>query len=482
MALASATGRGVVAAAVLGSGIAFLDGSVVNVALPAIGRDLGGGFSVLQWILEGYLLTLSAFLLLGGALGDRLGRRAVFSVGLVFFTLASIACGLAPTGPALIVARLVQGVGGALLIPGSLALLNSVIRTEDRGRAIGAWAGWSGVASALGPFLGGWLADAGAWRWIFLINVPLAAVALWIVHRHVPETRDPAAGRADVAGTATVTIGLAGLVVVLIEVPAHGWSPLLVGSLVVGIGALAAFPFVERRHPSPLVPPRLFRSVQFTGVNLVTLLVYAGLGGAFFLLPLQLQQSLGYSALEAGLALLPFTVVMLLLSGPIGALTARTGPRAAMVAGPALAGVGLGLLVFARPGTDFMAGVLPGITTFGLGMAITVAPLTSTVLAAVDEGHLGTASGINNAVSRLAGLLAVAVLPLITGIDTAGTGPLGPGYAVAMLVSAALCLLAAAVAGLTVRRGTTSTRPHIHPAVQQACGPPPQPTGRTAAA
>ena len=473
IAASSPRGRWIIAAAVLGSGIAFLDGSVVNVALPAIGRDLGGGFSTLQWILDGYLLTLSALLLLGGALGDRYGRRAVFSLGLVAFTVASVGCGLAPTGPVLIAARLLQGLGGALLIPGSLALLNAAIRPADRGRAIGTWAGWSGVASALGPFVGGWLVDAASWRWIFLINVPLAAVAFWITRRHVPETRDPTAGRTDVLGAATITAGLAGVIVVLIEVPVRGWSPLFVACLGIGIVGLLAFPVVERRAPQPLIPLQLFRSARFSGANIVTLLVYAALGGVFFLLALQLQQSMGYSALSAGLALLPFTVIMLLLSGPIGALTSRTGPRAALIAGPLVTGLGVGLLVLARPGATYLTGVLPGVALFGLGMAVTVAPLTTTVLAAVGEAQVGAASGANNAVSRVAGLLAVAVLPLLTGLDTAGSGPLGPGYAEAMLISAALCVLAAGVAAITVRGTARPESPplRVHPGLEQACAP-----------
>ena len=290
-------------ATALGSGVAFLDGSVVNVALPAIGRELGGGFSVLQWVLEGYLLSLSALLLLGGALGDRYGRRRVFGVGLVMFTVASLGCGLAPSGGVLVLARLVQGVGGALLIPGSLALIDASIRQQDRGRAIGMWAGLSGVASALGPFLGGWLVDSASWRWVFFINVPLAAVALVVTVRHVPESRDTTAtGRLDFAGAGSVTLGLGGIISALIEAPVRGWTPPTVTAAVIGALALAAFPLIEHRQRAPLVPPSLFRSAQFTGANLVTLAVYTALGGALFLLALQLQQSLGYTALAAGLS------------------------------------------------------------------------------------------------------------------------------------------------------------------------------------
>jgi EmrB/QacA subfamily drug resistance transporter len=480
LALSSPGGRWLVVAAALGSGVAFLDGSVVNVALPAIGRELGGGFSVLQWVLDGYLLTLSALLLLGGALGDRYGRRRVFVVGLVMFTVASLGCGLAPSGSVLILARLMQGIGGALLIPGSLALIDASIRQPDRGRAIGTWAGLSGVASALGPFVGGWLVDSASWRWVFFINVPLAAVALAVTLRHVPESHDiTASGHLDIAGAGSVTVGLGGIIYALIEAPVHGWTPLTVTALVVGALALAVFPLIEHRQRTPLIPLSLFRSPQFTGANLVTLAVYTALGGALFLLALQLQQSLGYTATAAGLAFLPFTVIMLLLSSRIGALAQRIGPRWPMTIGPLVAGAGLALLVRAVPGASYLTGILPGIAVFGLGMAITVAPLTSTVMASVEEQHVGAASGVNNAVSRIASLLAVAVLPLAVGLGNSGTGPLGPGFTYAMLISAALCGLGGITALLTITR-QTPVQLHILPGLTQSCQQPstrtPQPT------
>ena len=480
LALSSPGGRWVVVAAALGSGVAFLDGSVVNVALPAIGRELGGGFSVLQWVLDGYLLSLSALLLLGGALGDRYGRRRVFVVGLVMFTVASLGCGLAPTGAALILARLVQGVGGALLIPGSLALIDASIRQQDRGRAIGTWAGLSGVASALGPFVGGWLVDTASFRWVFFINVPLAALAMVITVRHVPESRDTTAtGRLDIAGAASVTVGLGGIIYALIEAPVHGWTPLTVTAAAVGVLALAAFPLIERRQPAPLIPPSLFGSAQFTGANLVTLAVYTALGGALFLLSLQLQQSLGYTARAAGLAFLPFTVIMLLLSSRMGALAQRVGPRWLMTIGPLVAGAGLALLVRAEPGASYLSGVLPGIAVFGLGMTLTVAPLTSAVLASVEEQHVGAASGVNNAVSRIASLLAVAVLPLAAGIDNSAISSLGPGFARAMLISAALCGLGGVIAWFTIKQ-QIPVQLHTVPGLTQACQQPstriPQPT------
>ncbi|MGZ4542122.1 MAG: DHA2 family efflux MFS transporter permease subunit [Mycobacteriaceae bacterium] len=472
VALASTSGRWLIAATVLGSGIAFLDGTVVNVALPTIGRELGGGLSVQQWVLDGYLLTLSALLLLGGALGDRYGRRRVFAAGLVAFTLASLACGLAPTGPALIVARLAQGVGAAALVPGSLALINAGIIAEDRGRAVGVWAGMSGVTSAVGPFLGGWLVDAASWRWVFFINVPLAAAAVAVTLRHVSETRNPAAsGRPDVVGAAAVTLGLAGMIYALIELPGRGWSPDVVGAAMLGAAGLVAFPFIEARHPAPLLPLHLFRSAQFTGANLTTLAVYAGLGGALFLLALQLQQSMGYSALAAGLAMMPFPLVMLLGSPRVGALVARTGPRVLMTLGPLVAALGLALMARIAPGAHYGSAVLPAVVVFAVGMSITVAPLTSTVLAAVDEARVGAASGANNAVSRVAGLLAVAILPAAAGIDAGAGQALGPGFGRAMLIAAAICALGGLIALATIRTAT----PVLHqvvPATEHACQDP----------
>jgi MFS family permease len=337
------------------------------------------------------------------------------------------------------------------------------------------------VASALGPFVGGWLVDSASWRWVFFINVPLAAVALAVTLRHVPESRDiTTSGRLDIAGAGSVTAGLGGIIYALIEAPVHGWTPLTVTALVVGALALAVFPLIEHRQRTPLIPLSLFRSPQFTGANLVTLAVYTALGGALFLLALQLQQTLGYTATAAGLAFLPFTVIMLLLSSRIGALAQRIGPRWPMTIGPLVAGAGLALLVRAVPGASYLTGILPGIAVFGLGMAITVAPLTSTVMASVEEQHVGAASGVNNAVSRIASLLAVAVLPLAVGLGNSGIGPLGPGFAHAMLISAALCGLGGITALLTITR-QTPVQLHILPGLTQPCQQPstrtPQPLG-----
>lgn len=467
--LASASGRWLVLAAVLGSGVAFLDGSVVNVALPAIGRDVGGGLSVLQWVLDGYLLTLSALLLLGGALGDRLGRRRIFAVGLVLFTIASLACGLAPNGGTLIAARLAQGAGGALLVPGSLALIDRSIRQEDRGRAIGVWAGLAGVASALGPFVGGYLVEAASWRWVFFINVPLAAVALAVTLRHVPESRNTSAvGRLDLPGAAAITLGLGGVILALIEVPARGWTALTITAGLVGVAGLVAFPLIEKRQQAPLLAMAMFRSRQFAGANLTTLVVYAALGGALFLLTLQLQLSLGYSPMAAGLATLPITVLMMLLSSRIGALAQRIGARLPMTIGPVVAGGGLVLLTLVQPGTGYVTHVLPGVLVFGLGLAITVAPLTATVLAAVSEDHVGAASGANNAISRIGGLLSVAVLPLVADLHTSGQGGLGNGYAAAMVISGVTCALGGVVAFFTIDRAV-AIHGHTLPGVNHAC-------------
>src|SRR5215210_2274987 len=349
-------GRWVIAASVLGSGIAFLDGTVVNVALPAIGRDLESGLAGLQWTVDGYLLTLGALLLLGGSLGDLYGRRRMFVAGLVAFTAASALCGIAPSMGALVAARALQGVGGALLVPGSLALLAASFAPEDRGKAVGAWSGLAGVATALGPFLGGWLVDGVSWRLVFLINVPLAAVAVALTIRHVPESRDPdAAHRPDLAGALAATVGLAGVVFALIEWPADGASARVIVSSVVGLAALVAFPFVERSRAQPLVPLSIFRDPQFVGANATTLAVYAAFGGALFLLVLELQQVLDYSALGAGAALLPITIIMLALSARTAALSQRIGPRLPMTIGPVVVAAGLVLAAGLRPGDTYAA-------------------------------------------------------------------------------------------------------------------------------
>lgn len=464
----SPAGRWVLAATVLGSGIAFLDGTVVNVALPAISGDLGASVAGLQWILDAYLVTLSALLLLGGSLGDRFGRRRMFVAGVGWFTVASLLCGVAPSPGFLIAARALQGVGGALLVPGSLSLIAATFSPDDRGRAIGAWSGLAGVTSAIGPFLGGWLIDAASWRLIFLINVPLAAAA-WIAVRHVPETKASEPRTLDVPGAVLVTAGLAGIAYAAIE--RSGAVSVAAGA--VGAAALVAFVAVERASSHPMLPLELFRSRQFSGANLTTFAVYAALSGALFLVVLRLQVSLGYSALEAGASLVPFTVCMLFLSPAAGQLAQRIGPRLPMAAGPLVAAGGLMLFGRISPGERYATTVLPAVVVFGLGMALTVAPLTAAVLAGVEERFAGVASGVNNAVARLAGLLAVAVLPGLAGIaaDESLTASLDHGFATAVRVSAFLCALGGGVAALLVR-DSVPTRSVVHPGTTHACHDP----------
>jgi EmrB/QacA subfamily drug resistance transporter len=459
---------------VLGSGIAFLDGTVVNVALPAIGEEFGASIGGMQWTLNAYLVTLSALILLGGGLGDRYGRRRVFIAGLLGFTVASLFCGLAPSIELLIAARALQGVGGALLVPSSLAIISATFHPDDRGRAIGAWSGLSGVSSAIGPFVGGWLIDAVSWRLVFLINVPIAAVAIAITVRHVPETRSTSpdgtdTGPLDLPGAALVSIGLGSISYAAIE--QRGTGALLAGLL--GIAAIAAFLLVQHRSANPMMPLGIFRSRQFSGANATTFAVYAGLGGAMFLVVVQLQTTLGYSALEAGASLVPFTVLMLLLSPAAGQLGRAIGPRIPMTIGPIAAGAGLLLLSGISAGDRYVPDVAGGVVVFGLGMALTVAPLTAAVLGGVEDRRVGIASGINNAVARLAGLLAVAALPALAGMGTTGSVAqrLDQGYATALQICAGLCVAGGIVAAVLMRTGVP-TRPVVHPGTNQACNDP----------
>ena len=421
LALSSGRGRWVVAAMVLGSGIAMLDSTVVSIALPSIGRTFHGGVGTLQWVVTGYALTLAAFLLLGGSLGDRYGRKRIFSIGVVWFAVASALCGIAPTAGLLIAARVVQGVGGALLTPASLAILQASFRPDDRAKAIGAWSGLSGVASAAGPLIGGYLIAVGSWRWVFYINLPLAVAVLVITARHVPESRDPTtSGRVDMVGAALGVVFLAGLTYGLIEAPTRGWSsPAVVACLIVAVLAAPAFLVVEHRRAHPMLPLELFRSRQFSGANGVTFAVYAALGGALFLLPVELQIVKGYSPLESGIALLPLTLVMLALSARSGAFSARIGPRLQMTVGPLVVGAGLALLTRATNPGSYWTQVFPAVLLFALGLAITVAPLTATAMGAAPPEHSGVASAVNNVVARAASLLAVAVLPLLAGLTGA---------------------------------------------------------------
>ncbi len=451
--MGTAAGRWVIAAAVLGSGVAFLDGSVVNAALPTIGRDLDTDLAGLQWVLNGYLLTLGSFLVIGGSLGDRFGRRRVFLIGLVSFGVASLLCGIAPTAIALVGARLVQGAAAALLVPGSLAIISASFRVEDRGGAIGAWSGFAGIANAVGPFLGGWLIDAISWRAVFFINVPLIAIAVVLTVRHVPESFDPDADHAiDIAGGAALAVGLGGVVYALIEGPAQGWETIEIAAGVLGIAMLMVFLAVERRSTHPMVPLAIFRVRQFSGANLTTFGVYGGIGVTFFLLVVYLQERLDYSPLAAGATLLPITVLMLLFSARMGALAQRIGPRLPMTVGPVVVGAGIALLARVEPGISYWSGVLPGTLVLGIGLTLTVAPLTATVLGAIETRHAGLGSAVNNAVARIGSLLAIAVVPAAAGIAVGGRGvDLDQGFDQAMYIAAGLCVVGGVIAWFTIR-------------------------------
>ncbi|MEA2192849.1 MAG: hypothetical protein QOI73_2970 [Solirubrobacteraceae bacterium] len=398
-------------ACILGSAIVFVDQTVVNVALPALREDLGASLADQQWVVEAYLLLLASLVLAGGSLGDLYGRRRIFQIGVAGFGAASLLCTIAPSVEVLIAARALQGAFGALLVPSSLAIITAVFAPDERAAAIGSWTAGTSAAIAVGPPLGGLLVDALSWRVIFAMNVPLVLVCLWLIARAVPECPGDRAHRIDVPGALLCALGLAGPVYALIRQPELGWAaPEVYLPLVAGVGALAAFVAYERRAPDPMMPPAIFRSRNFAVGNAVTFVVYAALGAAPFFLALFLQQVAGYSALEAGLALLPITLILVTFARRFGALAARVGPRLPMTAGPLIGG--LGLLAFARLDErgDYLAGVLPASLLFGLGLAVTVAPLTATVLQAADRRHAGVASGVNNAIARIAGLLAIAAV------------------------------------------------------------------------
>jgi len=447
-------GRWVIFAAMLGSGVAFLDGTVVNAALPAIAKDLDVGLSSLQWTLTAYLLTLGSLLVVGGSLGDLYGRRRIFVAGLAGFAVASVGCAVAQNAAMLVAARCVQGAAAAALVPGSLALIAASFRIEDRGRAIGAWSGLAGISSAIGPFLGGWLIDSVSWRFVFVINVPLAALAIAVTLRHVPESRDEDAVRhVDVLGGVTLSAGLAGLVYALIEGPSGASGSVVGAAVAIGVLSLVAFAVVEARSAHPMVPLALFRSRQFSGANAVTVAVYAALGVATFVLVVHLQTDLGYSALSAGASLLPITVIMLAFSARAGALAQRIGPRWPMTVGPVVVGISLAMLSSVEVGSSYAAGVLPGVIVLGVGLAITVAPLTAAVLAAVDDHHAGIGSAINNAAARIASLLAIAVLPAMAGLSDDFAG----GYRKALVIAAVLSVIGGGIAAVTIRESTPVT-------------------------
>jgi EmrB/QacA subfamily drug resistance transporter len=450
---ASPQGRWLLLATILGSGLAGIDATVVNVALPAIGESFDASFTTLQWTVTAYSLTLAAFILLGGGLGDRLGRRRVFVVGVVWFAVASLLCGIAPSAGVLVAARALQGIGAALLTPGSLAMLQASFVQEDRARAIGAWSGLGGVATAIGPFLGGWLVDVASWRWVFFINVPLAALVVWIASRHVPETRDSSADQhLDPAGAVLGAVTLGGLSYALIEAGSGGGLALPAG--IVGVLAGIAFVVVERRVAHPMLPPEVFRSAQFTAANVVTFVVYAAIGVVFFLLVIQLQVVAGYGPVAAGTALLPITAVMLALSSRSGQLAARIGPRLQMAVGPLVCALGLLLLLRIGPDASYAGDVVPAVVVIGLGLATMVAPLTATALASAPDEHAGLASGVNNAVARTGGLVAVAGIPTLAGLDGqvyADPAAFADGFTVAVWVCVGLMVLGGLLAALLIR-------------------------------
>ncbi len=439
--------------------MAFLDGTVVNVALRTIGDDLDASLAELQWITNGYLLSLASLILLGGWLGDRFGRRRIFVIGTIWFAAASLLCGLAPTPLVLIMARILQGVGGALLTPGSLAMIQGAFRSEDRAKAIGSWSGLAGIAAAVGPFIGGVLIDYASWRWIFLMNLPIAAATVLIAQRWVPETRDPACpGRFDLAGAALATAALAGITYGLIE-----WgstlSPL---ASAIGVASAVGFLVVEARVERPMMPLGLFRSRTFSAANSMTLLVYAALGAVLFFLVLQLQTVGDYTALAAGVATLPITLCMLFLAAKGGELSTRIGPRIPMTFGPIVMAVGTLLMLGVDDDVNYWLDVLPGLTVFGLGLSLMVAPLTATVLAAAPSENAGVASGINNAVARAGSLLAVAALPVAVGLsgeEYADPVAFDAAYRSATIACAVLLVLGGILSWFTIRNNVLEDAP-----------------------
>ena len=464
----STAGLWILVATILGSSMAFIDGSVVNVALPVLQRDLNATSADVQWVVEAYSLFLSALILVGGALGDRVGRRRIYALGVLVFSLSSIWCGLSPNISQLIIARAVQGIGGALLVPGSLAIISASFDEQRRGQAIGTWSGFTSVTSVIGPVLGGWLIQVASWRWVFFLNVPLAIIVLIVVFWRVPESRhEGETGGLDWWGALLTTVGLAGIVYGLTEVSALGWgNPVVLITIAVGIIALVAFLFIETRIKNPMVPLTLFRSSSFSGSNLLTFLLYGALGGALYFLPFNLIQVQGYSTAAAGAALAPFALTMFLLSRWTGGLVKRFGAKLPLIVGPVI--TALGFIIFAVPGIggSYWITYFPAVLVMSLGMTITVAPLTTTVMNSVDQQDAGTASGINNAVSRTAGLLAIALLGIIVvGIFNSNLESHLAALSLPTGVHQAIAQQSSRLAGIEIPRGLST---NVQVAIKQA--------------
>lgn len=459
-ALGSARGRGIVLATVLGSSLAFLDGTIATVATARIGQDFNAEFGALQWVLNGYALPLASLILLGGSLGDRLGRRRIFLVGIVWFVLASVLCALAPSIEVLIAARALQGIGAALLTPGSLAILSASIAPDDRAKAVGAWSGLTGVAGAIGPFVGGWLVENASWRWAFAINIPLGAAVVLVTLRFVPESTSARRSRIDLPGVLLTALGLGGLTLGL-TLGGHRWSGAATALTAAGVSALVVFVLYQHGRRDPLVPLSLFADHTFTGTNLMTFATYGALSVIFFMFPLALQVAAGYGPLAAGVASLPITILLLALSTQAGALASRIGPRLQLTAGPLIAAAGALLLLRVHRGhNSYLLDIAPGIVVFGLGLAALVAPLTAAVMGAAPADLVGTASGINNAVSRAAGLLTIAVLPPLVGLAGEAyrdPGTMIDGFRTILVICAAMLAVGGLISLVTVPRRVPAT-------------------------